>query len=91
MWILNGGEDEMNIIQRATYRLAQACDGSPVTSTIVVMLFYVCFSFVEANTEILIFGERFAHFLDPVFALVGIGYAAYAVYWCAVFNGANKE
>ena len=81
----------MNIIQRATYRLAQACDGSPVTSTIVVMLFYVCFSFVGANTEILIFGERFAHFPDPVFALVGIGYAAYSVYWCAVFNGANKK
>ena len=26
-----------------------------------------------------------------MFALVGIGYAAYAVYWCAVFNGANKS
>ena len=88
---MNGGEDEMNIIQRATYRLAQACDGSPVTSTIVVMLFYVAFNFVEANIEVLIFGEMFAHFLDPVFALAGIGYAAYSVYWCAVFNEANRQ
>ena len=81
----------MNIIQRATYRLAKACDGSPVTSTIVVMLFYVAFNFVEANIEVLIFGEMFAHFLDPVFALAGIGYAAYSVYWCAVFNEANRQ
>lgn len=76
----------MNKIQQATYRLAQACDGSPVSSTIVVMLFFVMFNFVEAGVEIALFGNRFEHALDAVFALAFMAYSAYAVYWCAVFN-----
>jgi hypothetical protein len=77
----------MNKIQQATYRLAQACDGSPVAATVVVMLFFVMFNFVEAGVEIALFGKRFEHALDGAFALVFMAYAAYAVYWCAVFNG----
>lgn len=56
--------EEMNKIQHATYRLAQACDGSPVSSTVVVMLFFVMFNFVEAGVEIALFGKRFEHALD---------------------------
>lgn len=81
----------MNKIQHATYRLAQACDGSPVSSTIVVMLFFVMFNFVEAGVEIALFGKRFEHALDAVFALVFMAYSAYAVYWCAIFNGAKSQ
>jgi hypothetical protein len=76
----------MNKMQSATFRLAQASDGNPVTSTLVVMLFFIAFNVVEAGIEKLIFGDRFEHFLDPIFALVFIGYAAYAVFWCALFN-----
>ena len=81
----------MNKIQQATLKLAQACEGSPVSTTVVVMLFFIGFNTVEASIERLIFGERFEHFLDPVFALVFIGYAAYAVYWCAVFNSTKAS
>jgi hypothetical protein len=81
----------VNNIQRITYRLAQACDGSPVSTTVVVMLFYVMFNVLEATIETLIFGERFEHFLDPIFILAFIGYSAYAVYWCAVFNSNKKN
>lgn len=81
----------MNKIQQATYRLAQACEGSPISSTVVVMLFFLMFNMVEANIEKLIFGERFEHFLDPIFALAFIGYSAYAVYWCAVFNSTKNK
>ena len=81
----------MNKIQQATFKLAQACEGSPVSTTVVVMLFFIGFNTVEASIERLIFGERFEHFLDPVFALVFIGYAAYAVYWCAVFNSTKAS
>lgn len=80
----------MNKIQAATFRLAQACDGSPVSSTIVVMLFFIGFNMVEASIEKLIFGERFEHLLDPIFALAFMGYAAYAVYYCAIFNSAKR-
>ena len=81
----------MNKFQAATFRLAQACDGSPVSSTVVVMLFFVMFNLVEANVEKLIFGERFEHLLDPVFALVFMGYAAYSVYYCAIFNSTKRN
>ena len=81
----------MNKIQQATYRLAQACEGSPISSTVVVMLFFVMFNVMEATVEKLIFGERFEHFLDPLFSLAFIGYSAYAVYWCAVFNSEKNR
>lgn len=80
----------MNQIQQSTYRLAQACDGNPVSSTIVVMLFFVMFNFVEAGVEIALFGKRFEHAIDAVFALMFMAYSAYAVYWCAVFNSTKK-
>lgn len=80
----------MNKIQHATFRLAQACDGSPVSSTLVVMLFFVMFNFVEAGVEIALFGNRFEHALDAVFALAFMAYSAYAVYWCAVFNSTKN-
>lgn len=44
------------------------------------------FNFVEAGIEIAIFGKRFEHALDAVFALAFMAYSAYAVYWCAIFN-----
>ncbi len=81
----------MNKIQQATYRLAQACEGSPISTTVVVMLFFVMFNVLEATVEKLVFGERFEHFLDPIFGLAFIGYSAYAVYWCAVFNSEKNK
>lgn len=81
----------MNKIQLATYRLAQACEGSPISTTVVVMLFFVMFNVIEATVEKLVFGERFEHFLDPIFGLAFIGYSAYAVYWCAVFNSEKNR
>lgn len=81
----------MNVIQRSALRLAQASDGNPVTSTLVVIMFYVMFNLVEANIEKEIFGSRFEHPLDAVFAVAFMFYAAYAVYWCAVFNSTKSE
>lgn len=82
---------QMNKIQLATYRLAQACDGNPISSTIVVMLFFVMFNFFEAGVEIALYGKRFEHALDAVFALAFMAYSAYAVYWCAVFNSTKHH
>lgn len=81
----------MNRIQQATYRLAQACEGNTISTTIVVILFYLMFSVLEATVETLIFGHRLVHFLDPIFVVMFIGYSAYAVYWCAVFNGEKNK
>jgi hypothetical protein len=79
----------MNWFQSATFHLAAASGGNPVLSTITIMLFYICFNLVEAQIERLIFGERFEHMLDPIFGACFIAYAAYAVYYCAIFNGSK--
>ena len=73
-----------------TLALAKASNGNPVISTATVMLFFVMFNMLEAGIEKLIFGERFEHWLDPFFMLAFIAYSAYAVWWCAVFNGSKE-
>jgi uncharacterized membrane protein len=80
----------MNIIYRAAYHLAASSGGNPAISTVVVMLFYLMFNTVEAVIEELIWGERFVHWLDPVFMLGFIAFAAYQVYICAVYNAHQK-
>lgn len=60
--------------------VARAAKGSPLVSTALVAMFYVMFSFVEAAIERLIFGERFEHWLDPLFGVAFIAYSAYCVY-----------
>lgn len=77
------------MIHKSAMTLAASADGSPVSTTIVVLLFYLMFTILEAGTEKLIFGERFAHWLDPLFASAFIAYAAYAVYACALYNSAK--
>ena len=81
----------MNQLQRATMRLAQASNGNPVTSAAVVILFYLMFSFVEVRIEKAIFGKSFEHPLDAVFSIAFMAYAAYSVYWCALFNSVKSE
>ena len=74
------------IIERSALALAGASNGSPITTTIVVLLFYLFFNLLEAMLEKLIYGERFEHWLDPIFITVFIAYSAYAVYACALHN-----
>lgn len=81
----------MKKLQNMTYSLAKASNGNPVISTATVMLFYVMFNLLEVSLETLIFGERFHHWLDPLFQLAFIAYSAYAVWWCAVFNGTKEN
>ena len=76
----------MDKINLMTVHLARASNGNPVLSTATIMLFYVMFNLVEASIEMLIFGERFVHYLDPIFALIFMGYAAYTVCICAAIN-----
>jgi succinate dehydrogenase/fumarate reductase cytochrome b subunit len=66
--------------------LAKSANGNPVITTVVIILFYLFFNILEAIIEKLIFGERFEHWLDPIFVAGFIAYAAYAVMTCAVFN-----
>lgn len=77
-------------IKESAMALAAASDGSPVMSTLTVMLFYVMFNLVEAQIEKVFFGERFEHWLDPIFGLAFISYSAYAVWACAKFNSLGR-
>ena len=82
---------QLNIIQRATFRLAQAAKGNPITTTFVVLLFYMLFNFLFYVVEKLFFGAPFVHFMDIVLSMSAITYAAYAVFWCAIFNSQNSD
>lgn len=81
----------LNRIEKLTLALVRASDGNPVISVLTLMLFYVMFNFLEAQVEMLIFGERFEHWLDPLFVLVLIGYSAYSVWWCAIYNTMSED
>lgn len=80
----------MNKLEKATLALAKSSNGNPVISTATIMLFYVMFNLLESQIEKLIFGDRFEHWLDPIFIMVFICYSAYSVWWCAIFNGTKK-
>lgn len=83
----------MNKIVKMAAVVAVACDGRPLNATLLVMLWFIGFSFVEAAVETLIFGHRFEHLLDIIFSLVFMLFAAIVVWQCAVYQinkGANK-
>ena len=80
----------MNKLQKATFALAKASKGNPVISTATILLFFLMFNLLEAGIESLIFGERFEHWIDPFFIMAFISYSAYAVWWCAIFNGSEE-
>ena len=80
----------MNVIRNSARVVAGAANGNPVITTIVSMLFFFAFTCLEAQIEELIWGARFHHWMDPVFASVFIAYAAYSVYACALFNSGER-
>lgn len=73
-------------IEKSALILAQAAKGNPVVTTLTVILYMFVFNLVEASIEKSIFGERFAHWLDPIFMAAFMAYAAYSVWACAVYN-----
>ena len=73
----------MRILRRMAQRIAVAADGNPVIASVTVALFWIAFNIVEATAERLIFGDRFEHWLDPVFGLAFMAYAAWCVWICA--------
>ena len=76
----------MNKFEVTARILARASGGNPVLSTATVILFYVLFNMVEGGIETLIFGDRFYHWLDPLFTSCFIAYSAYTVWMCADYN-----
>lgn len=67
--------------------VAQSCDYCPIKSTGLVFIYFLLFSLFEAGIEQLIFGDRFLHWLDPLFSGVFIAYAACTVWVCALRRG----
>lgn len=70
----------------AGYALGLASKGNPFVAVATVILFYFMFTVLEAGVEKLIFGNRFEHWLDPVFNVAFIFFAAVTVWQCAVIN-----
>lgn len=81
----------MNKLEKSLYVLAQSAEGNPVITTATVILFWMMFTVVEASIEKMIWGERFEHWLDPIFAAAFIGYAAGSVWFCAAYNSTKTK
>ena len=77
------------IIEKSGAVLAIACKGNPILTTATIFMFYLFFTMFEAGIEKLIFGERFEHWLDPLFIGCVIAYSAYVVWACAEHNLSN--
>lgn len=71
--------------------LAKASDFNPFIAVATVMLFYIMFNMFEAGVETLIWGDRFHHWLDPLFHLAFIAYSGVAVWECAVARAWNEK
>jgi hypothetical protein len=76
----------MKAIKKSASAIAISSKGNPVVAVLTVFLFYVAFNAMEASVETLIFGERFLHWLDPVFQLIGMAYAGCVVWYCAAYQ-----
>ena len=76
----------INIITTATTYLAISCDKIPLFITVMIFLAMLAFTMVEGTIETLIFGDRFEHWLDPLFMCIFIAWGAYAIYICAVLK-----
>lgn len=74
----------MEKLKLITAYLVKASGNNPVITTVTVMLFFIMFDTLEATVEKLIWGDRFEHWLSPIFILCFMSYAGYAVWMCAV-------
>jgi hypothetical protein len=79
------------LIKSMTFRLVAASDADPVRTSITIMIFYIMFNMALATLEALIWGERFEHWLDPVFVIMFMAYMAHAVFWCAAVQVTRME
>ncbi len=78
-------------IKESAMELAVASEGNPVSTTIVVMLFYLFSYIAYCNIKTLIWGDSATHWIDPFFTFAFIAYAAYCVYACACVNTVKKQ
>ncbi len=71
--------------------IVEATDRNPLSLIVIVFFLWCAFDLLEMTIEKLISGHHFAHWLDPIFQVLFIGYAAYGVFWCAALKAAAKQ
>ena len=76
----------MKFINKYTLMLVIGCDKSPLRSTAMIFAFYIFFSIIQSSVERLIFGEMFENWLEPIFTLIFMVWAACAAYLCGVIR-----
>lgn len=74
------------MVFRLSIIVSLACKGNPILATLLVFLYYMAFSMIEAMIERLLFGERFEHWIDPFFALTFMMFAGLCSYQCAKYK-----
>lgn len=76
----------INLWLKAAGWVALAAGGNVFLAVLTVFLFYIPFSMIEAMVEKMIWGDRFEHWLDPLFMLAFMSFACTVVWACAQYN-----
>lgn len=76
----------MKYIEDSSQGLAAASRGNPVTVVFIIAVAFIAFNLLEATIEKLIFGERFEHWLDPLFLMAFIWYAIICLIACYEYS-----
>ena len=71
--------------------LVDACGRSVLKSILVIFVFYFSINELMATVEILVFGERFSHWGDPVLQIIFIAFTLQVVYVAGMIKAIQLE
>ena len=64
--------------------IAKASGFNPFLSILTVIFYFFMFNLLESTIEMLIFGDAFTHWLDPIFTVFFIVISSITTYICAI-------
>ena len=79
------------LIYRSAKYLCASAKYNPIMALALTWMFYLLFTLAEAQVETLIWGDRFEHWLDPVFFVLLALYQFAVIEVCAIINETKKD
>jgi hypothetical protein len=79
------------LIYRSARYLSASAKYNPVMALSLTWMSYLLFTIAEAQVETLIWGDRFEHWLDPVFLVLLALYQLAVIEVCAIMNETKKD
>lgn len=80
----------MKFLNKLAHSIVYLAKNSILITCIIIFIIYTLFNYVEAQVEILIYGERFEHSLDTVFLSGFILFTVYCIIGCLIEKDNKK-